>query len=122
MLLYLRLLSTCSIYTFSGSAFPNLASLRYKDENEEHLHHVLCHEGTFVEPENSWNKDGRIYYAVNNLVRKLVVFSGFVCMFVCFVLFCLFVCFCFVCLFVFVLFGVFFGDGGGQNIALYIHI
>ena len=113
MLLYLRLLSTCSIYTFSGSAFPNLASLRYKDENEEHLHHVLCHEGTFVEPENSWNKDGRIYYAVNNLVRKLVVFSGFVCMFVCFVLF--------VCLFLFCL-GFFFGDGGGQNIALYIHI
>ena len=48
-------------------------------------------------------KDGRIYYAVNNLVRKLVVFSGFVCIFVCFV-------------------WVFFRDGGGQNIALYIHL
>lgn len=54
----------------TGSAFPNLASLRYKDDDEKHLHHVLCHEGTFVEPENGWRKEGRVYYAVNNSVRK----------------------------------------------------
>lgn len=38
--------NTRIFYNLTDSAFPNMASLRYKDENNKHLHHVLCHEET----------------------------------------------------------------------------
>jgi len=56
----------------TGSAFPTLTSIRYRDPGEKQDFHVLCRDGIFIEPEGGWSKEGRMYIAISGFEGEFV--------------------------------------------------